>query len=208
MAKQHRTGAGSKHVSDKADMVIRRDATKPGSHISTDQWVSRLPGRLPNTYGREQMDQRYHGGTLFFDHYSGYIHVHCQVSLRIGETLEGKHAFERFAKQYGVKLEHFRADNNPFNAEEWRADLESQDQTCSLSGVGAHHQNGTAERALQTVTYWARAMMMHQLLHWPDCFNANLWPFALEHAVHLWNHLRGTVTDSLLLSCSLERSNL
>ena len=40
MAKQHRTGLGSKHVSNKADMVIHCDATKPGSHISTDQWVS------------------------------------------------------------------------------------------------------------------------------------------------------------------------
>ena len=31
--------------------------------------------------------------------------------------------------------------------------------------------------------------MMHQLLHWPDQFDATLWPFALEHAVYIWNHM-------------------
>ena len=36
---------------------------------------------------------------------------------------------------------------------------------------------------------WALSMMLHQLLHWPDAFGEALWPFALEHAVCLWNHL-------------------
>ena len=49
--------------------------------------------------------------------------------------------------------------------------------------------NGVAERAQQTIFQWARAMMMHQLLHWPAQLDARLWPFALEHAVHIWNHL-------------------
>ena len=31
-------------------------------------------------------------------------------------------------------------------------------------------------------------MLLHQMLHWPDEANANLWPFAMHHAVHLWNH--------------------
>jgi len=58
-----------------------------------------------------------------------------------------------------------------------------------FSGVGAHFQNGVAERAIQTVTTWARAMMMHQLQHWPDEFDEALWPFAMDHAVHLWNNI-------------------
>ena len=94
MAKQHRTGTGAKHVVDKVDMAIRRDADKPGSHISTDQWVSQTPGRLPNTFGKERMENRYSGGTIFYDHYSAFIFLHCQVSLPIGKTIKGKHAFE------------------------------------------------------------------------------------------------------------------
>ena len=31
--------------------------------------------------------------------------------------------------------------------------------------------------------------MMHQLLNWPDEFDEALWPFAVEHAVCIWNHL-------------------
>ena len=161
LAKQHRRGAGSSttHVKPQKEMAIRRDATAPGSHISTDQWVSKLTGRLPNTFGREQEQNRYHGGTLFYDHFSGYIHIHCQVSLRVGETLQGKHDFERFAELHGVKLRHFHSDNHPFDAQEWKDDLETHEQTWSHSGVGAHHQNGVSERAIQTVTYWARALM-------------------------------------------------
>ena len=30
---------------------------------------------------------------------------------------------------------------------------------------------------------------MHQMLHWPDQFDEALWPFALEHAATIWNHL-------------------
>ena len=32
-------------------------------------------------------------------------------------------------------------------------------------------------------------MMMHQLLHWPEQFDPALWPFALEHAVFIWNNM-------------------
>ena len=65
----------------------------------------------------------------------------------------------------------------------------TQDQTITFSAVGAHHQNGVAERNIQTIMSWALSMMSHQLLHWPDAFDEALWPFALEHAVYLWNHL-------------------
>ena len=42
---------------------------------------------------------------------------------------------------------------------------------------------------IQTIMSWALSMMLHQLLNWPDAFDEALWPFALEHAVYLWNHL-------------------
>jgi hypothetical protein len=58
-----------------------------------------------------------------------------------------------------------------------------------FSGVGAHHQNDVAERAIQTVSSLARTMLLHMLLHWPAQADLELWPFALEHAAYLWNHL-------------------
>ena len=112
-----------------------------------------------------------------------------QVSLGIGETLQSKHAFEKFASNFNVKVKSYRADNQPFGAKAFREDIDVQEQELDFSGVGAHHQNGVAERSIQTVTSWALAMMMHQMLHWPEAFEATLWPFALEHAVTLWNNL-------------------
>ena len=191
MAKQHRRGPGSQRVINRPeyDMAIRRDAREAGSDVSMDQWIVSTLGRLPHTKGKEQDKDRYHGGTIYFDHHSAYIHLEPQVSLAIGETLEGKHRFEAFAARHGVKLRNFRTDNHPFNSKEFLEDLDLQDQTITFSGVGAHHQAGVAERAIQTVTHWARAMMMEQLLRWPDEFDPANWAFALEHAVYVWNHM-------------------
>jgi hypothetical protein len=139
--------------------------------------------------GKEPSKLKYHGGTIFVDHASSFIFLVNQTSLRVGETLLSKVAFERFAKTCGHKIRSFRADNMPFSSKEFQADLVTKGQEITFSGVGAHHQNGVAERAIQTVTQWARSMLLHQALHWPDQTQLDLWPFALEHAVYLWNHL-------------------
>ena len=89
----------------------------------------------------------------------------------------------------GVKIKKYRADNHPFSSAEFKADIELLDQELDFSGVGAHFQNGVAERAIQTVTYWSRAMLLHQMRRWPEAWDEALWPFALEQAVYLWNNL-------------------
>ena len=35
----------------------------------------------------------------------------------------------------------------------------------------------------------SRAMMLHLRLHWPDEFSSDLWPFALDYAVYIYNHV-------------------
>jgi hypothetical protein len=32
-------------------------------------------------------------------------------------------------------------------------------------------------------------MMLHSVMHWPEQANPQLWPFAMQHAVFLWNHM-------------------
>jgi hypothetical protein len=170
-------------------MAIRRENLEPGMKVSCDQYITSVPGRLPDTYGKESVKEKYRGGTIFYDHASGAIFLRHQVSLRAGETVRAKRAFEQFAKQHGVNVRSYRADNLPFNSKEFRDDLALQDQTIDFSGVGAHHQNGVAERSIQTVTQWARTMMLQASIHWPDASDLELWPFALAHAVYIWNHL-------------------
>ena len=189
LAKQHRKSSGSSSIHHKPEreMAIRRNNLQPGECVSIDQYVCRTPGRLAHTFGKEDESTRYTGGTIFVDHATGFTFTRHQISLRIGETLQAKHEFEAFMGQFGIKVQAYRADNHPFGKPTFIRDCEIQDQTLTFSGVGAHFQNGVAERALQTNTNWARAMMMHQLIHWPEQFNPELWPFALEHATHVWN---------------------
>ena len=59
----------------------------------------------------------------------------------------------------------------------------------SYSGVGAHGQNGVAEREIQTVVTSARTMMIHQALLWSEHFDTRLCPFVLDQASYLYNHL-------------------
>jgi hypothetical protein len=103
--------------------------------------------------------------------------------------LQGKNRFEKGSAQFDVKIKSFRADNTPFNAAEFKNDLENKGQTISFSGVGAHHQNGAAERAIKTITSWARTMMLHVIIHWLEQTTLDLWPFAMDHTVYCWNHL-------------------
>jgi hypothetical protein len=62
-------------------------------------------------------------------------------------------------------------------------------QVLSFSGVGAHHQNGIAERAIQTVTNMARACMFHAQLHWPERSFIDLWPLAMTYAIWVYNKM-------------------
>jgi len=190
-AKAHRRTPDSQKTTNvrEHDMAIRKNDLNPGDCVSIDQYICKVPGRPRYGYGKGKAETKYNGGTIFVDHASGYVAVHHQISLGTGETLQKKHLFERHAEANGAKVKGYRADNHPFESAGFLQDLETQNQTITYSGMGAHHQNGVAERALQTVTRWALAMMMHQLVHWPAEFDPSLWPFALEHAVHIWNNM-------------------
>ena len=189
LGKQTRKGAHSQKVIDQQGMAIRANDLTPGVAVSLDQYMSSVKGRLPDTKGKEKADKKYCGGTIFVDHASGAVFTKNQVSLRAGDTVTSKQAFEKWAHTFGVKIKSYRADNVPFNSEHFKKHVKIAEQEIDFSGVGAHHQNGVAERAIRTVVSWARTMMLHAVIHWPDQADLELWPFAVEHAVYLWNHL-------------------
>ena len=43
------------------------------------------------------------------------------------------------------------------------------------------------KRHLQTIFIWARTSLLHFVVHWPQQAHENLWPFAINYAVHIWN---------------------
>lgn len=190
-AKQTRKPDGSttQHLKAQADGALKENNLRPGSCVSTDQFVSSIPGRLATSFGRERVEDKLVGGTLFVDHSSGFIFVQNQSSLSAPATIRSKHLFERTAMLGGVQILGYKGDNGIYRSQEFRSDLESLNQSIDFSAVGAHHQNGIAERAIRTISDCARSMLLHALIHWPHETSLELWPFAVDYAVYLWNHL-------------------
>jgi len=77
------------------------------------------------------------------------------------ETLRAKYSFEKFALSHGIKVKSYRADNVPFGAAEFVADLDLKGQTIDFSGTGAHHQNGVAEQWIQQLQEMVWTMLLH-----------------------------------------------
>ena len=90
--------------------------------------------------------------------------------------------------------EHLTDNGSAFTSGGFTQHLAKFSQVIRFAGAGAHHANGVAERAMQTVMSVARAMMLHAATHWPDVADATLWPMAVAHAVFLFNHVPQTTT--------------
>ena len=105
------------------------------------------------------------------------------------ETLEAKANFERLLRTYGVEVKAYRADNGRFSDLGFMEACEDAHQTISFCGVGAHHQNGVAERAIGDLTCVARTFLVTAMYKWPEMVTKMLWPSALLHACDRHNNL-------------------
>ena len=131
------------------------------------------------------------GVTLFADLGSGKFFVHHQVSLNAEETLLGKACFEREAPLSGVKIKSHHTDNGVFTAQSFMDEIRTQEQSITFSGMGAHHQNGVAERAIGTTFMQARTQLLHSQLRWTEQAPISLWPMSTQHASKLNNTIPG-----------------
>jgi hypothetical protein len=98
------------------------------------------------------------------------------------ETVRAKESFERYAKSYGVNIKHYHADNGRFKDKAFMKSIEDSGQTISFSGVGAHHQNGIAEKRIGDLQRRATTLLLHVQRRWPDAITTHLWPYALRAA--------------------------
>ena len=62
-------------------------------------------------------------------------------------------------------------------------------QTITFCRVGAHHQNGVAERRIQDITENARTSLLHAAHRWPRVIAANWWLQAIKHVMNVRNPL-------------------
>ena len=126
--------------------------------------------------------KRYMYATVYVDQFSRFGFVYLQKTASAEETVEGKRAFEAFAKRHGVKIENYHADNGIFKAIKWVEACRQDGQGVTYAGVNAHHQNGVAERRIRELQDLARTMLIQVNARWKDSVTANLWPYALRTA--------------------------
>jgi hypothetical protein len=129
-------------------MLLHQQHLEPDSMVLIDQYVSTVPGQLPHMKGKELKKDHYCGGTLFVDHATRQIFLHNQSTLQVGDILCLKQAFKKFVAEHGINVHGYHVDNVPFGHDDFLVDLETHGQTITFSGVGAHHQNGVAERVI------------------------------------------------------------
>jgi hypothetical protein len=135
-----------------------------------------------------QTTKRYKFATVYVDQYSRFGFVYLQKTASAEETVEGKIAFETYAKRHGVRIHNYLADNGIFKANLWVEACKRGGQGLTFAGVNAHHQNGIAERRIRELQELARTMLIHSNSRWPMCVTANLWPYAVRTANDVINH--------------------
>jgi hypothetical protein len=187
IGKQSRTPIPGRRVTFADSGALTKDKVVPGQRIFVDQYESRSPGRTFASKGASS-SLKFVGGTLFYDAASGYISIQHQHGLTSAETIQSKIKFEQEAHQNGVTVGEYHTDNGVFTAQTFMEEIASKGQGIQFSGVSAHHQNGAAENGIKVVVRNARTMMLHVALRWPGYADQDLWPMAMCHAVHLWNH--------------------
>ena len=120
------------------------------------------------------------------DHASCFIFNQHQLSTTTAETVCSKHLFKSYCTSQGVSVTKYVADNHHFHGAEWKVDCENLNQLHPFSGAGAHHQI-LVKRYSQTMFNMSQSTMIHFAMHWPQSINTNLWPFAVDQAICIWN---------------------
>jgi hypothetical protein len=125
------------------------------------------------------------------DHGSGYIQVRNQVVYSAVETFRSKQSYEQFALRHGVIVPNYLTGSGAFKANKFVKIINETQQRLHFCGTNAHHQNGVAERVIQTVSNLARAMILHASIHFKDGVDASLWLMAVQYVVHVYNNTHG-----------------
>lgn len=156
-------------------------ATAPGDVVSVDQLTTNTPGLVAHMTGRPTT-ARYKCATVFVDHYSNFGYLHLQRSTSAEETIQAKEAFETYARQNGVMVRRYHADNGTFRAQQWVDHCKDRQQALTFAGVNAHHENGKAEVRIRNIQDMARTSLIFASHRWKEAVTTNLWPYAARMA--------------------------
>ena len=154
--------------------------------MSVNQLESTIPGFIAQLK-RLLMTQRYNYATIFVDQFSKLSFVFLQKWITSAETVLTKQSFERFARDHGVKITHYHADNGRFADNGFIQACKDNNQGLTYCGVNAHFQNGMAEKRIGDLQEQARTMLLFVVHKWPRMLSMGLWPYALQTANEVCN---------------------
>jgi len=174
--KSHNTNIG--HIS--------ADHTQPGAGVSSDGMEAATPGRPFTTKGQPS-NLRFRYASFWIDHMSSLVYVTFHPSKAVSELLRSKQEFKEWASRYNVSIKSIRADNGVYAAQAFKDSCMKHQQKLTFCAIGAHWQNGIAERFIGTVTERARTILLHAMHPWPSTITEEMWPFAVRHAVAFHN---------------------
>ena len=82
---------------------------------------------------------------------------------------------------FGLSVISYHGDNGIFSTQAFKNDCCTKGRTFSLSGFGAHHQNGEFEKFYPDFHWF---LLLHAI-YWPEAADLQLWPFALQPSIPL-----------------------
>jgi hypothetical protein len=165
-----------------------RTNLRAGELVSVDQMVSPIPGLVAQITGT-LTTKRYNYATVYADQATRLGYVHLQKGATAEETLEGKKAFEAYARDHGISIKAYHADNGIFRAHKWVDCCKTAEQGLTFAGVNSHHENGITERRIKELQDLARTMLIHANRRWKTSVNAHLWPYAVRMASEQINNM-------------------
>ena len=178
----------SSSVHDATIGALKINHLRPGAQVSVDHFESSIRGRTFDSYGKAS-SATFKGGCIFVDHCTGFLHIENQLGFSAVESIRAKQAFELMCLTHGVIVESYLTDSGAFKATGFVQHIRNHSQKIHYCGANAHHKIGIAERAIQSVSNMARAMILHATAHWKDGINSTLWPMAVQYAAFQYNHL-------------------
>jgi hypothetical protein len=125
--------------------------------------------------------------SFWVDHATSFVYVTFHASKAATELARSKSEFEHFASRFNIWIKNIRADNGVYSAQLFRDACTKNQQNLTFCAVGAHWQNGIAERFIGTITQRARTILLHAMAKWPSVVLEDMWTFALWHAVNFHN---------------------
>ncbi|GAX26628.1 hypothetical protein FisN_UnNu100, partial [Fistulifera solaris] len=194
--KGKRKSTGAKLTVDRQSKVLSKDILIPGQKVSMDHFSVSTRGRLYSGFGGTKDDEKFKGGVIFVDHASGFVYVVHVLNFTAGEALRAKLEFESAMANHGITVVQYHTDNGTFTAQEFTKQIDTNYQSMTLSGPGAHHQNAVAERAIGSIISLARTTMLHAKLRWPKAISSDLWPQAIDYVVQNFNYGPGENNSS------------